>query len=287
MILLVYVGANSIECSQCKLWVHKKCSGIKGGLSSNLDYVCPRCRDQARPIDGRPVSQVEVDGSLLDVEASFCYLGDMLCAGGGCELAIITRCCTAWGKFKKLLPILTSKHVSLLTRGKLFEACVRAAMLHGRCEAWAPSSSDLQRLRRNDRAMVRWICGVKPDDGVDTDVLYGKLGIHEVTASLRARRLRWYGHVERATSCTNSITKLPIPGTRGRGRPRKSWSDCVRDDLEACSLGGTDPQNRGAWRAGVRRSSRLLSTPATGTPRSRWQITSGSSQVKSMHSTYL
>ena len=259
------VGANSIECSQCKLWVHKKCSGIKGGLSSNLDYVCPRCRDQARPIDGRPVSQVEVDGSLLDVEASFCYLGDMLCAGGGFELAIITRCCTAWGKFKKLLPILTSKHVSLLTRGKLFEACVRAAMLHG-SEAWAPSSSDLQRLRRNDRAMVRWICGVKPDDGVDTDVLYGKLGIHEVTASLRARRLRWYGHVERATSCTNSITKLAIPGTRGKGRPRKSWSDCVRDDLEACSLGGTDPQNRGAWRAGVRRSSHLLPTPATGTP---------------------
>ena len=24
------VGANSISCSQCKLWVHKKCSGIKG-----------------------------------------------------------------------------------------------------------------------------------------------------------------------------------------------------------------------------------------------------------------
>ena len=37
------VGANSISCSQCKLWVHKKCSGIKGRLNVTSDYVCPRC----------------------------------------------------------------------------------------------------------------------------------------------------------------------------------------------------------------------------------------------------
>ena len=39
----------------------------------------------------------------------------MLSAGGGCSLAIITRSCTAWGKFKKLL---TSKHISLTVVGR-------------------------------------------------------------------------------------------------------------------------------------------------------------------------
>ena len=48
------------------------------------------------------------------------YIGDMLCAGGGCSLAIATRCCTAWDKFKKLLPLLTSKHISLSARGRVF-----------------------------------------------------------------------------------------------------------------------------------------------------------------------
>ena len=151
--------------------MHKKCSGLKGRLTAKPDYVCPRCHDLARPIDGRPVTQVDVDGTMLDVEANFCYLGDMMCAGGGCKLAITTRCCTAWGKFKKLLPILTSKHVSLLTRGKVFNACVRSALLHG-SETWAPTASDLQRLRRNDRSMIRWICGIKPHDEVPTDMLY-------------------------------------------------------------------------------------------------------------------
>ena len=61
------VGANSISCSQSKLWVHKKCRGIKGRLNVNSDFVCQRCLDQARPIDGRPIIQVEVDDTLLDV----------------------------------------------------------------------------------------------------------------------------------------------------------------------------------------------------------------------------
>ena len=148
------VGDNSIQCSECKLWVHKKCSGIRGKLVPDPDYICPRCQGLARLIDGRPVTEVEVDGTLLDVEASFCYLGDTLCAGGGCTLAITTRCCTAWGKFKKLLPILTSKHVSFSTKGKVFNACVRSALLYG-SETWAPNAADLQRLRRNDRAMIR------------------------------------------------------------------------------------------------------------------------------------
>ena len=89
------VGANSISCSQCKLWVHEKCSGIKGRLNVTPDYVCPRCLDQARPIDGRPITQVEVDGTLLDVEASLFFFCDMLSAGGGCALSIAIGCSTA------------------------------------------------------------------------------------------------------------------------------------------------------------------------------------------------
>ena len=131
---------NFIQCSQCMYWVHKKCSGVRGRLVEDPDSFCPRCCDQARPIDNRPVTQVDVDGTLFDVESNFCYLGDMLCAGGGCKLAIVTRCSTAWGKFKRLLPILTSNH------GKVFKACVRSALLHG-SETWAPTAPDLQRLR--------------------------------------------------------------------------------------------------------------------------------------------
>ena len=34
------------------------------------------------------------------------------------------------GKFRKLLPIPTSKHLPLVVRGKVYSTCVRSAMLH-------------------------------------------------------------------------------------------------------------------------------------------------------------
>ena len=53
------------------------------------------------------MTEVDVDGTMLDVEATFYYLGDMLYSGGDCDSATAARCCVAWGKFRKLLPILT------------------------------------------------------------------------------------------------------------------------------------------------------------------------------------
>ena len=147
----------------------------------------------------------------------------MLCACGGCKLAIITRCSTAWGKFKRLLPILTSKHVSRRTRGKVFNACVGSALLHG-SETRAPTAPDLQRHRRNDRSMVCRICGVRDDEEVSADTLCAMLGVQEVTAALRTRLLRWYGHDARSSSCITSITSMTIPSARRRGRQRPGLS---------------------------------------------------------------
>lgn len=87
-------------CSNCITWVHKKCSGITGDLTELPHYICSRCHNKAYPIDGKPSTQVTLDCSKMDTEPCFGYLGDMLCAGGGCKLAIITRCSVAWGKFK-------------------------------------------------------------------------------------------------------------------------------------------------------------------------------------------
>ena len=254
------VGNNSIKCSQCKMWVHKKCSRISGPLKDDPDYVCPRCCGVARPIDGRPACQVDVNGTMLNVEPTFCYLGDMLSAGGGCDSAIAARCCAAWGRFRELLPVLTSRHLSPKIRGKVYNSCIRSTMLHG-SETWGPNASDLHRLQRNDRAMIRWICGAKVRDR-NSAALLQKLGIADITAVLSSRRLRWYGHVERAppTSTINSVTKIDVSPIKKRGRPRKTWLECVKNDIKKFGLTGTDMHDREAWRAGVRRCL-VLPTP--------------------------
>ena len=92
-----------------------------------------------------------------------CYLGEMLCCGGGCGSAIAARCCVFWGKFRKHLPVATSRHLSHKMRGKMYEACVRSAMLHG-SENWGPKEPELRRLHRSDLAMIRRICGINDRD---------------------------------------------------------------------------------------------------------------------------
>ena len=160
------VGSNSIFCNGCKHWVHKKCSGLKC-LKKNPDYRCTRCQGTACPLHGRPQKEVQVGPDKFEVVASFCYLGDMLSAAGGCELSTTTRVKTAWKKFKDLLPVLSSRHLSFKTRGHVYSSCVRSTMLHA-SETWPLTKPNLQRLQRNDRAMIRQICNVRPQDTVTT-----------------------------------------------------------------------------------------------------------------------
>ena len=261
------VDRPAIPCTSCGMYVHgkQKCSGVRPPLKSEYPgYHCLRCQGKARPIDGRPFPSVPFEDSSLDVESEFCYLGDMLSAGGGCMQAISARCSVAWGKFRRLLPILTTKHLSPLTRGRVYNTCVRSAMLHG-SETWAPKVAETRRLQRTDRAMIRWICGVRLMDKIPSGELLSRLGLEDITSVLRSRRLRWHGHVARATGGIHSVTQLVISkDNRGRGRPPIAWSDCVKRDIRECGLLDTDPQDRAAWRAGIN-SARLQPTPVAGT----------------------
>ena len=128
------VGSNSIFCKGCKHWVHKKCSGLKR-LTQDPDYRCTCCQGTAHPLDSRSQREVQVGSDKLEVVAYFCYLADMLSAAGGCELSTTTRVKTAWKKFKELIPVLSSCHLSFKTCGRVYSSCVRSTMLHA-SETW-------------------------------------------------------------------------------------------------------------------------------------------------------
>ena len=72
-----------------------------------------------------------VGPDTLEVVASFCYPGDMLSAAGGCELSTTTLPVkTSWKKFKELLPVLSSLHLSFKTHARRYNSCVQRTMLH-------------------------------------------------------------------------------------------------------------------------------------------------------------
>ena len=210
-------------------------------------FRCARCRGTAWPIDARPATEFAVGEESVEIVDNFCYLGDSICAGGGCSRAVTTRVRCAWGKFRQLLPLLVSKSISWHRKGQLFSACVRRVMLHA-SECWAPTKKDLDKINRTDRSMIRWMCNVRLRDRVHTDVLLERLKLQPIETILRCGRLRWYGHVHRSPEWINQVTTLNVDGSAPRGRPKKTWQQVIDDDRRKWRMVGTDPFEREEWR---------------------------------------
>ena len=78
-------------------------------------------------------------------------------------------------------------------------------MLYGG-EIWAPNDSDLQHLQQNERAMLRWIYGVKAKKGISSEDLLAKLHLFDAKVELRTRCLGWFGHINTQMNCPLSWT---------------------------------------------------------------------------------
>jgi hypothetical protein len=245
------VGRNSILCRACCKWVHKRCSGLAGRLK-DVDFKCSKCSSgsDCEPTDVREIA-LESGGSL-EVVDRFCYLGDMIGAGGGAEEASRTRVQCAWAKFRELMPLLTTRGASLKLKGKVYKACVQSVMIYG-SETWAMKVEDMDRLERTERMMVRWMSGVSLKDRKSSKELLERLGIESVSVVVRRGRLRWYGHVERMDSenWVSSCRLINVDGARGRGRGRKTWQECVNDDMRKLGLARDGAQDRAGWRRAI------------------------------------
>ena len=57
--------------------------------------------------------------------------------------------------------------------------------------------------------------------------------LEDLATLIRRCRLRWFGHVERSSGEISRVRSMSIDGRRGLGMLRKTWSECVKDDLAA------------------------------------------------------
>jgi len=117
------VGSNSIQCTSCHKWVHKKCSGIKGSMYKVMrSFICRGC---SNPVISAGHTNLDIGASAnLEVVDKFCYLGDILSEDGDADAAVETRIRIGWNKFRQMVPIITNRDISLIMRGRLYSSCV-------------------------------------------------------------------------------------------------------------------------------------------------------------------
>jgi hypothetical protein len=243
------VGSNSILCTTCNKWCHKKCSNLRN-LNGVAGFCCPACVRRRRGEVVEAVEEsIEVDGEVVREVKQFCYLGDVLDSEGGAKRAVRARVSAAWGKWREIVGLLVNKIIPLSRRGAIYEACIRSVMLYGG-ETW-PLTKELKNvLIVCDRRMLRYMAGVDWRDGVRSEEVVRRCGLRELNIVLQARRLRWFGHVERRNEdeALGRVNTMEAPGGRPRGRPRANWRKNMEDDLGKLNLNREEALDRRNWK---------------------------------------
>ena len=107
---------------------------------------------------------------------TFCYLGDMLDAGGSVESSSIIHVNCFWSKFRDLLPLLGSRAGALSVKGSLYRACVQTVMLYG-SETWPTKVA-------TEMSVIRWMCNASLSSNSSSAELRALLDVIPITVRM-------------------------------------------------------------------------------------------------------
>ena len=88
-------------------------------------------------------------------------------------------------------------------------------------ETWSLTKTNLQSLQCYDRAMIRQVCSIKPEDvaTVRSSELLAKLELEDLELILRERRLHWFGHWSILVVQSEQHVIYRLMGGGGQGSP--------------------------------------------------------------------
>ncbi|XP_070036548.1 uncharacterized protein [Nicotiana tomentosiformis] len=152
------------------------------------------------------------------------------------------------------LGVLCDNNVPPGLKGKFYRVVVRLTMLYG-VECWPVKKSHVQKMKVAEMRMLRWMCGHTRKDRIRNEIIRDKVGVAYVEDKLRESRLRWFKHVRRRDmdALMRRCERLSMAGLRkGRGRPKKYWTEVIRQDMSLLQLIEDMTPDRKEWRSRIR-----------------------------------
>jgi hypothetical protein len=156
-----------------------------------------------------------------------------------------------------------SQNNHLLSRNvkmKIHKTIILPVVLYG-CETLSLTLREEHRWRVFENGVLRRICGPKRDEvtggsrELHNEELHGLYSLPSIVRVIKARRMRWAGHVARmgeVKGAYNILVGRP-EGRRPLGRPRRRWEDNIKMNLRETEFGDVDwihwAQDRDRWRA--------------------------------------
>ena len=185
-----------------------------------------------RPYTEKQTLNTVIEGQEIEQVSNFTYLGVKLSSDGTIDKEISTRIQKATGAFNQLNNIWINRNIRTPTKIRIYKAAVLTILLYGG-EVWNTTQGHMKRLSVFHLRCLRRILRIRWYHRVSNEKVLEQAGITDIDVSVSAMRLRWYGHVVRMPEerLPNYLLNwTPSHGKRSRGRPRKPWTSCVRED---------------------------------------------------------
>jgi hypothetical protein len=193
--------------------------------------------------------------------AKFKYLGTTLTNQNDIHDEIKIRLNSGNACYHSVQSLLSSRLISKNLQIKIYKTVILPVVLYV-CKTWSLTLGEDHRLTGFENRVLRRIFGPKrKEDGswriLHNDELHSLYSSPNIVRVIKARRLRWAGHVA-SMGEGRGVYRVLVgrpEGKRPLGRPKRRWEDNIKLDLREIRIVGASSirlaQDRVQWRAFV------------------------------------
>ena len=197
-------------------------------------------------------TNIIIGNDVIEEVPDFDYLGSLITNNGDGIKEVKRRLGMATKKLSKMKRLW--KGTDENTKMKFLKALIFPVATYG-SETWCLSKQAEQKVKSFQMKSFRKILRIPWTEKRTYKLVLQQLGNIDENWLLNTvvqRKMKFFGHVKRHESLERMIYEGLIEGKRGRGRPRRRWSQDITDRLETTvSEAGRRAQDRDAFRRAV------------------------------------
>ena len=168
-------------------------------------------------------------GDQLEQVDSFRYLGAMITSSGECSTEIRARLGMARSATSSLTTLWKDRSLSNEMKMRLMNALVWPVATYG-CESWTLRAVDMKRISGFEMTAYRRMLRISWRDHRTNQSILEQLDTsQQLLKVIQRRKLQYFGHLVRADNLSTFILHGRINGKRRRGRPRRRWTDDIKE----------------------------------------------------------
>ena len=177
-------------------------------------------------------SNIRVNGEKLETVQGFKYLGAIVTDEGPMP-EIRFRISQTIAALTKLKIIWDDKNMELSSKIRLLRSLVMSIFVYY-CETWTLTAEIKTKIQTVEMRSFRCLLGISYKDHTTNEEVRSRIRTaigpyKELLSTVKRCKMKWYGHVTRASGLAKTVIRGTVRGGKRRDRQRKRWKDNIRD----------------------------------------------------------